>query len=195
MNFERFLQFKTQSANFIAVKPERATATTQIIAFIYLFITFCESVKCVKIPMFNQSFRSQSKFVSMLLFPDRRRYFLSAVFILLSAFLPAPALFAQDEINQPDAVKLFNQAQDAHEKGDLQTALKFYDEALRASPEFPEAEYQRGTIFISLGRLTEAEKAFRRAIALKDDWALPRTNLGLILVSTNRFAEAEKVLN
>jgi len=93
-----------------------------------------------------------------------------------------------------DAIKKFDQAQDAHEKGDLLTALKFYDEALKLTPEFPEAEYQRGNAFVSLGKSNEAEKAFRRAIALREDWTLPMASLGSILVSTMRFAEAEKIL-
>ena len=93
-----------------------------------------------------------------------------------------------------DAIKKFNQAQDAHEKGDLPTALKFYDEALKLTPEFPEAEYQRGNAFVSLGKSDEAERAFRRALELREDWTLPMASLGSILVATNRFAEAEKVL-
>ncbi|MDQ3179726.1 MAG: tetratricopeptide repeat protein [Acidobacteriota bacterium] len=89
---------------------------------------------------------------------------------------------------------LFNQGQDAHEKGDLQTALKFYDEAIKLAPEFPEAEYQRGNALQSLGKIAEAEKAFRRALELREDWTLPMTSLGALLVDKNNFAEAEKVL-
>ena len=100
----------------------------------------------------------------------------------------------KEEDNSQDAIKIFNQAQDAHEKGDLPTALKLYDEALKLTPEFPEAEYQRGNAFVSLGKSNEAEKAFRRAIELRDDWTLPMVSLGSILVSTKRFAEAEKFL-
>lgn len=144
--------------------------------------------------MFSQSFGSKLEFISMCFFFAHRKYFLSALLVSLFVPLSIAPTFAQDETNQPDPVKIFNQGQDAHEKGDLQTALKLYEEAIKLSPEFPEAEYQRGTVLVSLGRIADAEKAFRRAAELREDWALPMTNLGVILISTNRFAEAEKVL-
>ena len=102
--------------------------------------------------------------------------------------------FAQAEPEPNDPLTLFNQGQDAHEKGNLNTALKFYDEAIKLAPEFPEAEYQRGNALNSLGKTVEAEKAFRRAIELREDWTLPMTALGALLIDKNNFAEAEKVL-
>jgi tetratricopeptide (TPR) repeat protein len=93
-----------------------------------------------------------------------------------------------------EAVKVFNQAQEAHEKGDLQAALESYDEAIKLLPEFPEAEYQRGNALLSLGKTDEAEKAFRHALELRADWTLPMTNLGALLVQKNNFTEAEKLL-
>jgi tetratricopeptide (TPR) repeat protein len=117
---------------------------------------------------------------------------LCVIFVLISF---ASSGFAQDDEDESvEAVKIFNQAQDAHEKGDLPTALKFYDAAIKINPEFPEAEYQRGNVLISLGKSAEAERAFRRAVELRADWTLPMASLGSILVSTNRFAEAEKIL-
>lgn len=123
-----------------------------------------------------------------------RRQTLSAFITLVLAISFASMCFAQadDETNNP--LTLFNQGQDAHEKGDLNTALKFYDEAIKLAPEFPEAEYQRGNALQSLGKIAEAEKAFRRAIELRQDWTLPLTSLGALLVDKNDFAEAEKVL-
>lgn len=115
---------------------------------------------------------------------------LTAIFLLFSC---AEISFAQEE-SEEDPVKIFNQGQAAHEKGDLQTALKFYDEALKIVPEFPEAEFQRGNVFVSLNKFAEAEKAFRRALELRRDWTLPMTSLGVLLVGQNEFAEAEKLL-
>lgn len=116
--------------------------------------------------------------------------------LLISTALPT---FAQeeddDEAAENDAVKIFNRAQDAHEKGDLQSALKLYDEAIKLAPEFPEAEYQKGHALLASGKSADAEKSFRRAIELREDWTLPMVALGSLLVGTNRYAEAEKVLN
>lgn len=93
-----------------------------------------------------------------------------------------------------DPVKLFQQAQDAHEAGDLKRALELYEQAIKLRPEFPEAEYQRATALITLNRLPDAEKGLRRAIELQPDWSLPYTTLGKLLISLERFDEAEKLL-
>jgi tetratricopeptide (TPR) repeat protein len=131
-------------------------------------------------------------FVSTLQLPATRRQFFSVVFII---FLCISANSAQEDAETNDPVQIFNQGQNAHEKGDYRTALKFYDEALKIIPEFPEAEFQRGNVFLLLNKTDDAEKAFRRAIALRSDWTLPMTNLGALLVQKNQFVEAEKLLN
>ena len=122
----------------------------------------------------------------------KRRFLLSGIYAVVLAFSLASGGLAQDEAD--DAVKYFNQAQEAHEKGDLQTALDFYDAAIKILPEFPEAEYQRGNALLSSGKPDAAEKAFRRALELREDWTLPMTNLGALLVQKNNFPEAEKFL-
>ena len=129
--------------------------------------------------VFSTSFR---RFFSVLLFS-----------VALLSALSANAVFAQDE--QKDPVALFNQGQDAHEKGDLAKAIALYEEAIKIAPEFPEAEYQRGTALQALRKDAEAEKAFRRALELRENWNLPLLNLGEVLVKNNKFAEAESVLS
>ena len=130
-------------------------------------------------------------------FISAKRFLLFAlgVFLIFSSFEKISA--QEDEPGedaQAQAVAKFNEGQDAHEKGDLQTALKLYDEAVKLAPEFPEVEFQRGNIFISLNKPNEAEKAFRRAIELREDWTLPMASLGGLLVDKNEFAEAERIL-
>lgn len=93
-----------------------------------------------------------------------------------------------------DPVAIFNQAQDAHEKGDLAGAIKLYEKALKIMPEFPEAEYQRGIALLVLKNTDEAEKAFRRAVEIKPDWTLAMTSLGSLLVQKGKMAEAEPIL-
>ncbi len=115
-------------------------------------------------------------------------------FVLLSSFALVGAAQEEETSDQDEAIKIFNQAQDEHEKGDLSAALKLYEAALKIAPEFPEAEYQRGNALLSLDKTAEAERAFRRAVELRDDWTLPMASLGSILVNTNRYAEAEKIL-
>ena len=124
-------------------------------------------------------------------------YFLpfAAAAILLVGFAQAQTNESSAGGAQHQAVALFEQGQNAHEKGDLNGALKFYQEALKLFPEFPEAEYQRGTALISLGNLAEAEKAFRRAVELRADWSLAWAKLGEVLVdrhSAGNSADSEE---
>lgn len=130
-------------------------------------------------------------FASISRFSNARLLILSAA---LAVCLFSLNGFAQEEDAQKAPVQIFNQGQDAHERGDYKTALKFYDEAIKIAPEFAEAEFQRGNALLSLNQKEEAERAFRRALKLRADWTLPMTNLGALLVEKNQFAEAEKLL-
>lgn len=93
-----------------------------------------------------------------------------------------------------EAVRLFQQGQDAHEAGNLKRAIDLYEQAIKLRPEFPEAEFQRAMALMSLKQLPEAEKGFRRAIELQPTWSLPYTVLGKLLTSLEHYDEAEKLL-
>ena len=123
-----------------------------------------------------------------------RRFAFSALIVGTSILVPQIQTAAQETADATQAVAIFNQAQDLHEKGDLAGAISLYERALKAMPEFPEAEYQRGTAHIALGNIDEAERAFRRAIELRGDWTLALANLGSLLVHKEQFADAEKAL-
>lgn len=142
---------------------------------------------------FYQSFLYlEVEFSMPLLFSRKRVLFL--VFSLCFSLSAVNFSFAQGDKEPDDAVAVFNQGQDAHEKGDLKSAIEFYKKALNIIPEFPEAEYQLGIAFLALNQTIDAESAFRRAVELRADWSLPMASLGALLVQKNEFAEAEKVL-
>jgi len=123
----------------------------------------------------------------------RHLAFLCVVLLSLTAF--ETNILCQDEDDRSgEAVALFNKGQDAHEKGEFGTAIENYEKALKLIPDFPEAELQRGNAYQSLGKLDEAESAFRRALELREDWSLALANLGSVLVRKNNFAEADKIL-
>lgn len=103
--------------------------------------------------------------------------------------------FAQTTDTPDDFVAVFNQAQDLHEKGDLAGAIELYKKAIRAMPEFPEAEYQCGIAQLALGQNSDAERSFRRAIELRPDWSLALSSLGSVLVQNGQVAEAERTLS
>ena len=104
-----------------------------------------------------------------------------------------------------DPVKLFEKGQNAHARADLvkdsaekiekyKRALEYYDEAIKVRPEFPEAEFQRANVLTSIGRLSEAETGFRRALDLRKNWSLPYSALGALLIRLKREKEAEPIL-
>jgi tetratricopeptide (TPR) repeat protein len=121
---------------------------------------------------------------------------LFASMLLLALPLAPPALAQTDDLGDSavDPIKLFERGQNAHARGDLERALEFYEQAIKLRPEFPEAEFQRGGVLVSLGRFAAAEPAFRRAIELRKDWSLPYSSLGALLVRNNRDRDAEPLL-
>ena len=86
---------------------------------------------------------------------------------------------------------MFERGQSAQARGDFVKAISYYEQALKVRPEFPEAEFQRGSALASLGRLDEAEPAFRLAISYKKNWSLPYSALGLVLMRQSRDKDAE----
>ena len=90
---------------------------------------------------------------------SRQRLFVLVLVSLLSISTAFNALAQEQPSESDDAVAIFNQGQDAHEKGDLKTAIELYQKALKIIPEFPEAEYQMGAAYLSLGQTENAEKA------------------------------------
>ncbi|MFN2492001.1 MAG: tetratricopeptide repeat protein [Pyrinomonadaceae bacterium] len=119
----------------------------------------------------------------------------TAILILVLSFTHAIAQ-SEDVFGDTaaDPVKLFERGQNAHARGDLLKAVEFYDEAIKVRPEFAEAEFQRANAFVALSRSSDAEAGFRHAIALKQNWSLPYSALGALLVRLNRDSDAESVL-
>ncbi|MEZ5345277.1 MAG: tetratricopeptide repeat protein [Pyrinomonadaceae bacterium] len=105
------------------------------------------------------------------------------------------AEFSQTDPARDDPVALFNRGQDAHSKGELREALTLYQQALKANPDFPEAEFQKGVILKELGNGAEAEKSFKKVISLRSDWALPYYELGLLFAESGDYDLSEKFLS
>ena len=117
---------------------------------------------------------------------------------LATALLAAIFLLTGQASAQADdtarAVELFQKGQNAHEKGELAAAIGLYNEALELLPEFPEAQLQLGSAYLSLSKDKEAEAAFRKALELREEWSLASAALGSVLVKTKRFEEASGLL-
>ena len=100
---------------------------------------------------------------------------LSLIAVCFALFSMCATVCAQEAFGDDaaDPVRLFERGQSAHSRGELEKALAFYEQALKVRPEFPEAEFQRGNALASLGRLPEADAAFRLAISYKKNWLFP----------------------
>jgi Tfp pilus assembly protein PilF len=75
-------------------------------------------------------------------------------------------------------------------------ALKEFDEALGIDDRFAEAHRGRGLVLEhAFGRLDDAERAYRRALALRPEYPELRNDLGSLLARTGRYDEALRELD
>ena len=96
---------------------------------------------------------------------------------------------------ETDPIKLFERGQDAHAKGDIKLAIQLYEAAIKLKPEFPEAEFQRAMIMVGTDRQAEAVDGFKRAVALRPDWAMAYSKFGIALSRPGTFdRDAEPIL-
>ncbi len=114
--------------------------------------------------------------------------------VLLVLGIASPSHGQTEDAFGDDPIKLFERAQNAHGRGELAQALELYDEAIKLRPEFPEAEFQRANVLVSLKRFVEAETGLRRAIELRKNWSLPYAVMGSLLLRMKREQEAETFL-
>ncbi|HEX4927093.1 MAG TPA: tetratricopeptide repeat protein [Burkholderiales bacterium] len=78
----------------------------------------------------------------------------------------------------------------ALEAADAEAALAAYEHALALEPGMPEAGINLGRLLHQLGRLTDAEQAYRGALRISGDDARLLYNLGLVLEDLGRREEA-----
>jgi Tfp pilus assembly protein PilF len=75
--------------------------------------------------------------------------------------------------------------------GRFQEALQEFDQALKMNEKFPEASLGRGLVLeFAFGKLDQAEKSYRRALALRPNYPEAHNDLGQLLAKTGRAQEA-----
>ena len=74
------------------------------------------------------------------------------------------------------------------------TALDEYEAGQRYMSDLPSGPYNLGNLYAALGRTQDAEKQYRRAIAIDDQLFLARANLAMLLAVNGRGEEAERQL-
>jgi tetratricopeptide (TPR) repeat protein len=74
------------------------------------------------------------------------------------------------------------------------SALAEYEAGQRYMSDLPSGPYNLGNLYAALGRTADAERQYRRAIAIDDQLFLARANLAMLLAVNGRGAEAEALL-
>jgi Flp pilus assembly protein TadD len=73
-------------------------------------------------------------------------------------------------------------------------ALAEYEAGQRYMSDLPSGPYNLGNLYAALGRNSDAEKQYRRALAVDDQLFLARANLAMLLATSGRGDEAERLL-
>lgn len=91
----------------------------------------------------------------------------------------------------PPQARVHNLLGQAQERlGNLQEALKQYDQAIAIDPKFALAHGNRANILVTAGMADEALRSFDRAVALKPDSSLDWVNRGALLHDLKRYDDA-----
>src|SRR5215216_5740629 len=119
--------------------------------------------------------------------------------ILLLLLTPSIAL-AQSSNTRPvdakqGAAAAFEEGQNAQQRGDLNSAVKFYSGAISSDPTLFQAYYQRATALITLGKEAAAEADLKRAIELRPDFARAHRGLGQLFLDRGLTEEAKRELS
>src|SRR6266850_2353446 len=130
----------------------------------------------------------------MLRFVEMYRHIFSLLFLLI---LLCGGSLAQEA--EERAITLYNQAQSAHERGDLAKAIELYREAASLlkevtalKPDFARSYASLGTALMRIEDRAGAESALRRAVELDGNLSAAHIELAELLLSRKAYKEAEK---
>jgi len=88
------------------------------------------------------------------------------------------------------AEDLLQEGWEAYDEGNLEEALKLWDDALKLDPELADAWYSRGHALGKVGRGPEAIEAFDRAIEIEPAMAGSWLFKGIVLKQLGKRDEA-----
>jgi tetratricopeptide (TPR) repeat protein len=87
------------------------------------------------------------------------------------------------------ALRLTEAQREAHA-----AALDEYVEGQRYMSDLPSGPYNLGNVYAALGRAADAERQYRRAIAIDDQLFMAKANLAVLIAADGRLDEAEALL-
>ena len=122
--------------------------------------------------------------------------FLASIILL---FLPWRGISGQSTRATSDggkhsAAAAFEEGQNAQQRGDLNTAVRFYTTAISADASLFQAYYQRATALLGLGRESEAQADLRKVTELQPDFARAHRGLGQMYLDRGQTEDAKRSL-
>jgi tetratricopeptide (TPR) repeat protein len=118
------------------------------------------------------------------------RFFITVASLLMLAAIGASAQTPGD--SKQIAAQAFENGQNAQERGDFTTAVRFYTEAIKAEPAVFQIYYQRATALLRLGRTDESETDLKKVVELRADFARAYRLLGQIYLDKDKNEEAKQ---
>ena len=85
-----------------------------------------------------------------------------------------------------------NLGQILYERGEMDKAIEYYQEAITLWPNAREARHNLASSLFKVGKIKEAESHFRAALKLAPDTSHTLSELAVLLSATGRLAEAQK---
>ncbi|HVG18554.1 MAG TPA: tetratricopeptide repeat protein, partial [Blastocatellia bacterium] len=119
----------------------------------------------------------------------------SIFFSFVSSAASAQSTHANAADPKQGAAAAFEEGQNAQQRGDLNSAVRSYSNAIKFDPSLFQAYYQRGTALAALGRDAEGEADLRKTIELRPDFARAHRALGQVLLDRGMTEEAKRELS
>ena len=115
----------------------------------------------------------------------------AVLLVLLVVAVAGPASAVPTE----DAKKAYNSGLEAAKAGKTDSAVAYYESAVKLSPDYLDAHINVGAIYYEKGQLEQAAEHLKAAIALDSTSTDAYKNLGLVYVQDGKYDEATGAIN
>ena len=116
------------------------------------------------------------------------------LFVLPSRVVTGQSARATSDGGKHSAVAAFEEGQNAQQRGDLHSALKFYTTAIAADGSLFQAYYQRATALIGLGREADALADLKKVTELDPNFERAHRGLGQLYLDRGQVDDAKREL-
>jgi tetratricopeptide (TPR) repeat protein len=121
------------------------------------------------------------------------RVLITVLFLLTLTHISVSAQVETPKTSEAaQAATLFDQGQTAHEKGNLNSAVRLYTSAIQKDPALFQAYYQRAVALIALDQNSEAEADLKKTIELEPHFGRAHRALGRLLLDRGLTEEAKQ---